>query len=192
MASPPALVTLATPAERRGRALGRLGLAASLGVVLGPLARGRARRRPRVAVMLGLAGFGYGLFVVPNTHDVMTALPRTRQGLAGSLVALMRATGIVAGANVATAVHAARLAAHGARGLGEAPPAAAALGDALVVAAAIALGGAGLGPLRARAGGWRRRALTPPRRPGYRSDDRRRAGAGAVAARGRPPGRGGT
>ena len=40
MASAPALVTLSTEADRRGRALGRLGLAASLGAVVGPLGGG--------------------------------------------------------------------------------------------------------------------------------------------------------
>jgi MFS family permease len=40
MASAPALVTLSTDAPRHGQALGRLGLAASLGMVLGPLAGG--------------------------------------------------------------------------------------------------------------------------------------------------------
>jgi MFS family permease len=40
MASAPALVTLATASGRRGRALGRVGLAASLGAVVGPLGGG--------------------------------------------------------------------------------------------------------------------------------------------------------
>ena len=49
MASAPALVTLATERTRRGRALGMLGLAASLGAVIGPLAGGVARRGARLA-----------------------------------------------------------------------------------------------------------------------------------------------
>jgi MFS family permease len=40
MASAPALVTLSTDAGHRGRALGHLGLAASVGAVLGPLGGG--------------------------------------------------------------------------------------------------------------------------------------------------------
>lgn len=66
MASAPALVTLATDARRRGRALGHLGLAASLGAVIGPLAGGvligaldwriaYLGRLPLVALSLGLA-----------------------------------------------------------------------------------------------------------------------------------------
>jgi MFS family permease len=105
-----------------------------------------------LAAALGLAGFGYGLFLVPNTHDVMTALPRARQGLAAGLVALMRTAGILVGAQLTTAVYAARLAAHGARGLGGAAAEAAAFGDALGAAAGLALLAAALGvvPPRAR------------------------------------------
>ncbi len=66
MASAPALVTLTTPAGRRGRALGWLGLAASVGAVVGPLAGGLLvgalgwpivylGRLPLVVLALGLA-----------------------------------------------------------------------------------------------------------------------------------------
>lgn len=89
-----------------------------------------------IAVALGLAGFGSGLFVVANMHYVMGAVAAERQGVAGSLVSLMRTGGIVLGANVATAVYAARLAAHA--DLGQAAAAAAAFADALSVAAALA------------------------------------------------------
>jgi hypothetical protein len=41
----------------------------------------------------------------------MGALPRTHQGVAGSLISLMRTAGIVVGANVTTAVYAAGLSA---------------------------------------------------------------------------------
>ena len=102
-----------------------------------------------IAVALGLAGFGSGLFVVANMHYVMGAVAAQRQGVAGSLVSLMRTGGIVLGANVATAVYAARLAAHA--DLGTAAAAAAAFADALSVAAAIAAAAALL-------------SLTPPPR----------------------------
>jgi MFS family permease len=115
-----------------------------------------------LAAALGLGGLGYGLFLVPNMHYVMSALPPARQGVAGSLVALMRTTGIVVGANVTTAVYAARLSAHATRGLGPTAAAPAAFGDALVVAAAIALA-AGL------------LTLVPPR-GAPRLDTRRAAG----------------
>jgi hypothetical protein len=68
--------------------------------------------------------------------------------VAGSLVALMRTAGIVVGANVTTAVYAARLAAHA--DLGEQAAASAAFTDAFAVAAAIAGASALL-------------SLTPPR-----------------------------
>jgi MFS family permease len=66
MASAPALVTLTTERTRRGRALAHLGLAASLGAVIGPLAGGvligaldwriaYLGRLPLVALSLGLA-----------------------------------------------------------------------------------------------------------------------------------------
>jgi len=66
MASAPALVTLATEPGRRGRALGHLGLAASLGAVIGPLGGGALvgalgwriaylGRLPLVLLSLGLA-----------------------------------------------------------------------------------------------------------------------------------------
>src|SRR5262245_5316592 len=66
MASAPALVSLATRAGQRGRAFGRLGAAASLGAVLGPLGGGilvgalgwrvvYLARLPLVLVTLGLS-----------------------------------------------------------------------------------------------------------------------------------------
>jgi MFS family permease len=90
----------------------------------------------RIVLALGLGGFGSGLFVVANMHYVMSALPPGRQGVAGSLVALMRTAGVVLGANVTTAVYAARLSAHAELGPGDA--AAAAFADVFGVAAVIA------------------------------------------------------
>jgi MFS family permease len=90
----------------------------------------------RIALALGLGGFGSGLFLVANMYYVMAALPLSRQGMAGSLVALMRTAGVVVGANVATAVYAARLSAHA--HLGEGGAASPAFTDTLAVAAAIA------------------------------------------------------
>jgi MFS family permease len=103
-----------------------------------------------IVLALGLAGFGSGLFVVANLHYVMSALPARRQGVAGSLVALMRTAGVVVGANVTTAVYAARLSAHA--GFGPGGAAAAAFADAFGVAAVIATGAAllSLVPPRAR------------------------------------------
>jgi MFS family permease len=101
-----------------------------------------------ISVALGLAGFGSGLFVVANMHYVMGAVPAERQGVAGSLVSLMRTGGIVVGANLTTAVYAARLAAHAS--VGGAGAVAAAFTDAFGVAALIVAAAAFL-------------CLTPPR-----------------------------
>jgi MFS family permease len=92
-----------------------------------------------IVVALGLGGVGYGLFLVPNMHYVMSALPPARRGLAGSLVALMRTGGIVAGADVTTVVYGAGLALHATQGRRAPEAAVAASGDTLAVAAAIAV-----------------------------------------------------
>jgi MFS family permease len=89
-----------------------------------------------IAVALALGGAGLGLFVVSNMHYVMSALGRTHQGRAGSLVTVMRMAGIVAGATLATWTYGARLDALTAAGA--AAPDAAAFTHAFHVAAAIA------------------------------------------------------
>jgi MFS family permease len=111
-----------------------------------------------IAVALGLAGFGSGLFIVANMHYVMGSVTAARQGVAGSLVALMRTGGIVVGANVATAVYAARLGANASSGEGVA--AAAAFADTFAVATAIAVASALLSLTPPRAGS-ATRASTP-------------------------------
>jgi MFS family permease len=103
-----------------------------------------------ILLALGLAGFGSGLFIVANMHYVMNALPRPRQGVAGSLVSLMRTAGIVLGSIVTTAVFASRQSAHA--GLGAEAATAAAFTAAFEVAAAVALVAVVL-------------SLLPPRRP---------------------------
>ena len=103
-----------------------------------------------ILLALGLAGFGSGLFIVANMHYVMNALPRPRQGVAGSLVSLMRTAGIVLGSIVTTAVYASRQSAHA--GLGAEAATAAAFIAAFEVAAAVALVAVVL-------------SLLPPRRP---------------------------
>jgi MFS family permease len=116
----------------------------------------------RIVGALGLGGFGSGLFLVANMHYLMAALPPARQGMAGSLVALMRTAGVVVGASVTSAVYAARLSAHADRG--PAGAAALAFADAFGVAAMVAVAAALL-------------SLVPPRA----------ATAGRTAARARPP-----
>jgi DHA2 family methylenomycin A resistance protein-like MFS transporter len=97
-----------------------------------------------IALALLLAGGGVGLFAAPNMHYVMGALPRARQGWAGSLVVLMRRGGIVAGAGLATFVYEGRLALYRGLGAAEADATARAFTDAFLVASAIAATAAGL------------------------------------------------
>jgi MFS family permease len=97
-----------------------------------------------VAGALALAGGGLGLFIVPNMHYVMDALPPSHQGRAGSLVTLMRMSGILVGARGAASLYEHRVAAR-------AGDAALAFGDTLTVAAAVAVlaGLLSLAPARA-------------------------------------------
>ena len=103
----------------------------------------------RIAAALGLGGLGSGLFIVANMHYVMTALPPSRQGVAGGLVVLMRTAGVVVGASVMSGVYAARLSTHA--HLGDSGAGAAAFTDAFGVAAALACAAAVV-------------SLVPPRR----------------------------
>jgi hypothetical protein len=50
--------------------------------------------------MLGLQGFGLGLFQVATMDFVMGVIPRHQQGVAGSLTMLTRTVGVVAGATL--------------------------------------------------------------------------------------------
>jgi MFS family permease len=97
-----------------------------------------------VALAVGLAGLGLGLFTVPNMHYVMDALPPSHQGRAGSLVTLMRMGGILVGARGAASLYEHRLAARG----GIEPSA---FADTLLVGAALAAlaGALSLAPPRA-------------------------------------------
>jgi MFS family permease len=143
-AAGPAAWALASPLAGRlvdrggGRRLAPAGLALeALGLWL-VAGLGGASPPAAIAGALAVTGAGLGLFVVANTHDVMSALPRARQGVAGGLVMLVRNAGIVGGALAASAVHAARQAAHAGQGLPPAAAAAAAFGDTFRVMAAVA------------------------------------------------------
>src|SRR5262249_60198077 len=63
------------------------------------LLRGATRPTPGVTVAAALfaAGFGLGLFRVPNMAAVMGAFPAGQQGGAGGLAMMARTLGIVAG-----------------------------------------------------------------------------------------------
>ena len=57
-----------------------------------------------VAGMLALQGCGLGLFQVANMDFVMGVIPRSHQGVAGSLTMLTRTVGVVAGATLGSLV----------------------------------------------------------------------------------------
>jgi MFS family permease len=66
-----------------------------------------------VAASLFAAGFGLGLFQVPNMTDLMNAFPSGQQGAAGGLAFMARTLGVVSGVTVFASVFAARRAASG-------------------------------------------------------------------------------
>ena len=66
-----------------------------------------------IALALFVAGFGLGLFEVPNMATIMAAFPSGRQGAAGGLSFLARTLGVVAGVAVTGQIVAARSAAIG-------------------------------------------------------------------------------
>jgi EmrB/QacA subfamily drug resistance transporter len=57
-----------------------------------------------VAIALGLVGVGLGIFQVPNMSFVMGAIPRTQQGIAGSMSKMMRTLGIILGVTIASMI----------------------------------------------------------------------------------------
>ncbi len=65
---------------------------------------------PAIAVVgaLALAGFGLGLFSVPNLGLVMGTIPRAAQGVAGGLAQMVRTIGLTAGVTAAGQFFAAR------------------------------------------------------------------------------------
>ncbi len=51
-----------------------------------------------LALALGVVGLGLGIFEAPNMSFIMSSIPRSQQGVAGSIAAMMRPLGIVLGA----------------------------------------------------------------------------------------------
>lgn len=68
-----------------------------------------------------LVGVGQGLFAVPNSRALLSAVPPERLGLASGLQGTMRNLGIAGGAALTAALLASRFAVHGAGTLGAAP-----------------------------------------------------------------------
>lgn len=98
------MTTLAAPvsgklSDRFGTAgLSSLGLAVeSLGLWMISRLDGQADYLS-LAVALGVVGLGLGVFEAPNMSFVMGSIPRTQQGVAGSIANMMRTLGIVFGA----------------------------------------------------------------------------------------------
>jgi MFS family permease len=94
-----------------------------------------------LALVLGAAGAGLGLFQVPNMAIMMAAFPGRQQGAAGGLAFLARTLGVVAGVLLLAQVFAARRAVAGFD---------AAFAEAHVVAAGVVAGGAALAAVTRR------------------------------------------
>jgi MFS family permease len=108
MLAPALMTTLAAPLT--GRLSDRVGTAglSSLGLALEGLGLWMISRLDAqadylpVAVALGVVGLGLGVFEAPNMSFVMGVIPRTQQGVAGSIANMMRTLGIVFGATGAS------------------------------------------------------------------------------------------
>jgi MFS family permease len=57
-----------------------------------------------VALALGVAGFGIGTFISPNSNALMGSAPRHRQGIAAGLLATARNVGMVLGVGLSGAI----------------------------------------------------------------------------------------
>lgn len=90
--------------DGRPRRLAVAGLLAEAAGMATVAVSGPAASTAGVVAGLALTGIGLGLFTVPNMHEVMSALPGDRQGVAGGLSLMMRTLGIVGGVAVASAV----------------------------------------------------------------------------------------
>jgi EmrB/QacA subfamily drug resistance transporter len=90
----------------------------------------------QVAVGLGVAGLGIGLFVSPNSNALMSSAPRSRQGISAGILATARNVGMVLGVGLAGAIFSTVLARSAAAGVAQPlfPAIAAAFRAAAVVA----------------------------------------------------------
>jgi EmrB/QacA subfamily drug resistance transporter len=94
-----------TISDRIGtRYLAGLGMAA-LAIGLFLMSRlGSSSSNLQIAYSLGIAGFGTGTFISPNTSALMGAAPRNRQGIASGILATSRSFGMVLGVGLAGAI----------------------------------------------------------------------------------------
>lgn len=131
------------------RRLATAGLAVmTLGMILLATLLGRATTQPagvrEMVAGLLVIGLGQGLFQPPNASAAMGAVPVSRLGQAGGLVATMRNLGMVVGIGLAAVTFEGREAAARAAGAGLVEAAAIGMRDTLLVGAVVAAIGLGL------------------------------------------------
>ncbi|MPY96229.1 MAG: MFS transporter, partial [Acidimicrobiia bacterium] len=110
----------AVAAPLAGRLTDRLGVGrlSTIGLVLEAIGLAAASRvgaaTPSVAIIaaFGLVGVGLGLFQVPNMSYVMGSIPRSQQGVAGSMTQMVRTAGVVTGVAAANTLFVVRRDAH--------------------------------------------------------------------------------
>jgi len=103
----------------------------------------------RMALGQAALGLGYGIFIAPNNNAVLGSAPRSKSGVAGAIMALVRNLGMVSGIAVSSAVYEAFHDRAIARGLSEIASFTAGFDAAVTFAAVLALGGVLLAGLRA-------------------------------------------
>jgi len=96
----------ARPLSVAGFLLTALGLLALAGV-------GTLPRLPLILAGMALVGIGQGLFAVPNSRALLSAVPPGKLGLANGLQGTVRTLGISGGAALTAALLASRVSAHG-------------------------------------------------------------------------------
>jgi EmrB/QacA subfamily drug resistance transporter len=67
-----------------------------------------------LAAAMVVLDFGLGLFIAPNDALIMNSAPRTRQGVAGGVLAMMRSVGMIAGLTLAATILQGRIGGNGA------------------------------------------------------------------------------
>jgi hypothetical protein len=77
------------------------GLAAGLYLLSG---LGPSTTPVQIAIPLGVAGLGTGIFISPNNSSLMGSAPKARQGIAAGILATSRNFGMVLGVGLAGAV----------------------------------------------------------------------------------------
>lgn len=108
-AQPLTMALVASPAGWLSDRIGNRGLGVGGMTILGVALLGVAMLGPEphpylLLALLALAGLGTGAFISPNSSALMGAAPRDRQGTAGSVLAMCRTLGMLAGVATASTV----------------------------------------------------------------------------------------